>query len=54
MQLFQAFIQVKAGDKSLAASAGILFWQQVHYKWVRPGIITYGISPTVDNRTGQD
>ncbi|MFN6886301.1 alanine racemase C-terminal domain-containing protein, partial [Proteus mirabilis] len=26
----------------------------VHYQWVRPGIITYGISPTGDNRTGKD
>ncbi|EEU7555264.1 MULTISPECIES: alanine racemase [Proteus] len=54
IQLFQAFIQDKAGDKSIAASAGILFWPQVHYQWVRPGIITYGISPTGDNRTGKD
>ncbi|EOW4564777.1 alanine racemase [Proteus mirabilis] len=54
IQLFQAFIQDKAGDKSIAASAGILFWSQVHYQWVRPGIITYGISPTGDNRTGKD
>ncbi|MGY4674633.1 alanine racemase [Ursidibacter arcticus] len=32
-------------ERSLSASSGILYWQQAHYEWVRPGIIMHGISP---------
>ncbi|MGV6989733.1 alanine racemase [Testudinibacter sp. P80/BLE/0925] len=35
----------KGGERSLAASNGILYWQESHFDWVRPGIILYGISP---------
>lgn len=35
----------KQGQRSIAASGGILFWQQSHLDWIRPGIIMYGISP---------
>lgn len=31
--------------RSISASSGILYWQQAHYEWVRPGIIMHGISP---------
>lgn len=37
--------QNKAGEKSIAASGGILFWENSHLDWIRPGIIMYGISP---------
>ncbi|MFQ1023307.1 alanine racemase [Avibacterium paragallinarum] len=43
-----AFLQAtagKAGERSIAASGGILFWQDSHLDWIRPGIILYGISP---------
>lgn len=36
----------KEGERSLAASNGILYWRDSHFDWVRPGIILYGISPT--------
>ncbi|QPB42731.1 alanine racemase [Rodentibacter haemolyticus] len=39
-------IQDKQGERSIAASGGILFWQESHLDWIRPGIIMYGISPT--------
>lgn len=52
--LFHNFIENKPGDKSISASAGVLFWPQAHYQWVRPGIITYGISPTGDEKVGAD
>lgn len=42
------FEQVSRGydvEKSISASSGILYWQQAHYDWVRPGIIMHGISP---------
>lgn len=36
------------GERSISASGGILFWEQAHLEWIRPGIILYGISPTND------
>lgn len=42
---FLTITQDKVGERSIAASAGILFWQQAHLDWIRPGIIMYGISP---------
>lgn len=35
----------KGGERSISASGGILFWQDAHLDWIRPGIIMYGISP---------
>ncbi|OOF44243.1 alanine racemase [Rodentibacter trehalosifermentans] len=43
---FLSATQNKIGERSIAASAGILFWQTSHLDWIRPGIIMYGISPT--------
>nr|WP_086940081.1 alanine racemase [Thaumasiovibrio occultus] len=37
------------GERSLAASAGILSWPDSHYQWVRPGIVLYGVSPIPDS-----
>lgn len=34
-----------SGERSLAASAGILTWPDSHLEWIRPGIIMYGVSP---------
>lgn len=45
LQRFQQACADKGGERSLAASNGILYWQQSHFDWVRPGIILYGISP---------
>ena len=33
------------GERSLAASAGLLAWPDSQLDWVRPGIIMYGVSP---------
>ena len=33
-------------SKSLCNSAGILFHQSMHYDWVRPGIMLYGVNPS--------
>lgn len=43
--LFEATTAPYSAPKSIAASSGILYWQQAHYDWVRPGIIMHGISP---------
>lgn len=45
---FEAFIAGKLGEKSIAASSGILLWPQAYYDWVRPGIMLYGVSPLTD------
>ena len=42
----------KSGERSISASGGILFWQDAHLDWIRPGIIMYGISP--NNTPGKE
>lgn len=42
---FEQATQGLAGERSISASNGILYWQQAHFDWVRPGIIMHGISP---------
>lgn len=48
LDLFTAFTAGKQGQRSIAASGGILYWPQSHFDWVRPGIILYGVSPLGD------
>ncbi|MBB1268244.1 alanine racemase [Shewanella sp. SR44-3] len=38
------------GDRSLANSAGTLFWPQSQRDWVRAGIAIYGVSPMVGDK----
>lgn len=35
----------KKGNRTIAASGGILFWEDSHLEYIRPGIIMYGVSP---------
>ncbi len=42
---FSALTKPYQGERSLAASAGILAWPDSHFEWIRPGIIMYGVSP---------
>ena len=51
---FNTFCEGKPGQRSIAASGGILLWPQSHFDWVRPGIILYGVSPLEDRSTGAD
>lgn len=37
-----------SGERSLAASAGILAWPDSQLEWIRPGIIMYGVSPFIE------
>ena len=42
------FIQHTEGmdvERSIANSAGVMYWPNSHLDWVRPGIMLYGISP---------
>lgn len=43
--IFEQATKGYEGERSISASNGILYWQQAHYDWVRPGIIMHGISP---------
>lgn len=45
LDVFNTFCDGKPGQRSIAASGGILLWPQSHFDWVRPGIILYGVSP---------
>ena len=47
-ELFLSLTDGCEGERSLAASAGLLAWPDSHLDWVRPGIISYGVSPFVD------
>ena len=53
-RLTHTFCEGKPGQRSIAASGGILLWPQSHFDWVRPGIILYGVSPLEDRSTGAD
>jgi len=53
IELFMSLTAGCQGERSLAASAGLLAWPQSQLDWVRPGIIMYGVSP-FNHRTAQD
>ncbi|MGL4476219.1 MAG: alanine racemase [Shewanella sp.] len=42
---FCELTQALDGDRSLANSAGALYWPQTQRDWIRPGIAMYGVSP---------
>ncbi|WP_286808281.1 alanine racemase [Leclercia sp. UBA2479] len=54
LDLFNTFCEGKPGQRSIAASGGILLWPQSHFDWVRPGIILYGVSPLEGQSCGAD
>ncbi|BDM65810.1 alanine racemase [Shewanella sp. NFH-SH190041] len=45
LAIFDALTSDLPGERSLAASAGALFWPQSQRDWIRPGIAIYGVSP---------
>ncbi|CAH8208732.1 alanine racemase 1 [Vibrio aestuarianus] len=48
IELFLSLTDGHDGERSLAASAGLLAWEKSRLEWVRPGIIMYGVSPFSD------
>ncbi len=54
LDIFNTFCEGKPGQRSIAASGGILLWPQAHFDWVRPGIILYGVSPLDHKPWGPD
>lgn len=53
IELFRSLTDGCKGERSLAASAGILAWSESHLDWVRPGIIMYGVSPFADKSAAE-
>ncbi|NPD09685.1 alanine racemase [Vibrio ostreicida] len=51
--LFLSLTHGCKGERSLAASAGLLAWPESQLEWVRPGIIMYGVSPFNDKNAQQ-
>jgi alanine racemase len=45
---FDAATAGRAGERSIANSAGLIAWPAARADWVRPGIMLYGISPFPD------
>lgn len=54
LALFLDAVGSKTGARSIAASAGSLFWPASHLDWVRPGIILYGVSPLEGHPWGEE
>ncbi|KJY82091.1 alanine racemase [Vibrio galatheae] len=52
-QRFMSLTDGCEGERSLAASAGLLAWPDSQLEWVRPGIIMYGVSPFNDKTAQQ-
>jgi alanine racemase len=50
MDAFERMISGLDGDRTLANSAGTLFWPSSQSDWIRPGIALYGVSPVVGDR----
>ncbi|MGR5095041.1 alanine racemase [Vibrio maritimus] len=48
IELFLSLTEGCNGERSMAASAGLLEWLPSQLDWVRPGIIMYGVSPFGD------
>lgn len=47
LAVFNALTQGLEGERTLANSAGALFWPQSQGDWIRPGIALYGVSPVI-------
>ncbi|PWI33370.1 alanine racemase [Vibrio albus] len=53
LERFLAMTAPYPGEKTLANSAGALYWPEAHFDYARVGIALYGISPD-ENQTGKE
>ncbi|WP_208623289.1 alanine racemase [Vibrio hangzhouensis] len=53
IERFMSLTEGCNGERSMAASAGLLEWQSSRMDWVRPGIIMYGVSPFGDKTAAE-
>jgi len=49
IKCFEEATKGYAGPRSLSNSAGVLYWPDAHYDWLRPGIALYGVVPRVES-----
>ena len=49
IKCFEEATKGYSGPKTLSNSAGVLYWPEAHYDWLRPGIALYGIVPRVES-----
>ncbi|WP_394389320.1 alanine racemase [Shewanella woodyi] len=47
LQVFEALTKNSQGYRTLANSAGTLYWPDSQADWIRPGIALYGVSPVI-------
>ncbi len=47
IQVFEQLTENLPGDRTLANSAGALYWPSSRADWIRPGIALYGVSPVM-------
>jgi alanine racemase len=47
LKVFEALTKNSPGYRTLANSAGTLYWPDSHLDWIRPGIALYGVSPVM-------
>ncbi|ACA88462.1 alanine racemase [Shewanella woodyi] len=47
LQVFEALTKNSKGYRTLANSAGTLYWPDSQADWIRPGIALYGVSPVI-------
>ncbi|MBY6198562.1 alanine racemase [Vibrio hangzhouensis] len=53
IERFMSLTEGCNGERSMAASAGLLEWSSSRMDWVRPGIIMYGVSPFGDRTAAE-
>ncbi len=54
LQCFTNLTNTMSGERSLANSAAIINLPGSHFDWVRPGIMLYGASPFVDDKSNSN
>lgn len=47
LKVFEVLTKNTTGYRTLANSAGTLYWPDSHADWIRPGIALYGVSPVM-------
>ncbi|MFQ6371600.1 alanine racemase [Shewanella sp. YIC-542] len=50
LAIFNRLTAQLPGERTIAASAGTLFWPESQADWIRPGIALYGVSPLDGDR----
>ena len=53
IEVFNQAVKDLPGESSVANSAGIIGWPNMHSHWVRPGLMLYGCSPFA-GKSGRD